>query len=485
MPAANESQLDRAMPQRRLSLFDTTSIIVGIIIGSGVYKAAPTIARCVPTPTALVAVWLAGGLFALVGSLCYAELATAFPQEGGDYAFLTRAYGRAVGFLFAWCELWVIRPGSIGALAFVFATYADQIVSLGSHASVLYAAGAVGLSSLINILGVTSGKWTQNVLTVAKVVGLLIVFAVGMSHVAPAAGPGVAAGTAKIDVARQTSPQQAPPADAPGEKPFEPDWALAMIFILYAYGGWNDMAYVGAEVRDPEKNVLRALLLGTVAVTLIYVVVNIAFLHALGLEGTRRTKVVAADVAALTGWPWAGPAISALVAISALGVVNGMIFTGGRIYYAMGTEHRLFSFLGIWSRRLGTPAWSLAVQCAIALAVVVYFGLSAEQLDKQTLEDGQDPFTKMVVFSLPLFWAFLFLVGVSLLWLRRREPNARRPFRVPFYPITPLVFCGACGWMEWKSATYALNNGTPEALWVLGAGIVVAIVNSIWDTASN
>lgn len=463
---------DAASPQRRLTLFDTTSIIVGIIIGSGIYKTAPLIAGCVPTPLSLVAVWLAGGLFALVGSLCYAELATAFPQEGGDYAFLTRAYGRPVGFLFAWCELWVIRPGSIGGMAFVFADYARELVDLGPRSPVVYAGGAVGLLSLVNIVGVSIGKWTQNVLTLAKVAGLLTVVAIGVSHVAPSPIPPKVGAPAPTATEPPTSSATEP---APVERvqPFKADWAFAMILILYAYGGWNDMAYVGAEVRDPEKNILRALLLGTAIVTLIYVLMNIAFLHALGLEGTRQAKVVAADVTKLA-WPWGAKAVSALVAISALGAMNGMIFTGGRIYYAMGTEHRLFGRLGTWSGRLGTPAWSLAVQGAITLAVVLYFGLSAQGA-------GTDAFEKMVNFALPLFWAFLLLVGLSLIWLRFRASHASRPFRVPLYPLTPLVFCAACGWMEWASVRHALNNGSPEALWVLAAGVVVAAINWVCE----
>ncbi|HEV3003791.1 MAG TPA: amino acid permease [Pirellulales bacterium] len=475
MKNAPEAPLDRALPQRRLTLFDTTSIIVGIIIGSAIYKTAPVIAGYVPTPTALLGVWLAGGLFAFVGSLCYAELATTFPLEGGDYAFLTRAYGRPLGFLFAWCELWVIRPGSIGAMAFVFADYAKEIVSLGNHSRVVYAAGAVVFLSLVSILGVTTGKWTQNVLTAAKVTGLLIVFAVGMSHVAPAPTSGHDAEAVETGETVATNAAELTTIDGPHE--FEPKWALAMIFILYAYGGWNDMAYVGAEVRNPERNILRALILGTAVVTLIYVLLNIAFLHALGIEGTRHAKVVAADVARLA-WPWGGTAVSALVAISALGAMNGMIFTGGRIYYAMGAEHRLFSLLGIWSRRLGTPACSLTVQGAITLAVVLYFGLSAGRL-------AEDAFDNMVNFALPLFWAFLLLVGISLLWLRDREPHTVRPFRVPFYPWIPMVFCGGCGCMVGASVVHAVEYGTPEALWVLAAGVVVAVVNWKWEGSDS
>jgi amino acid transporter len=383
-------------------------------------------------------------------------LAAACPAEGGDYAFLTKAYGRPIGFLFAWCELWVIRPGSIGGMAFAFGEYANELVSLGPHSIVLYAVGAIVLLSSINILGVASGKWTQNVLTAAKVAGLLTVITIGLTHT-----------SAKTHA-------QLP------DTPFKADWALAMILILYAYGGWNDMAYVGAEVRDPERNILRALLLGTATVTIIYVFLNMAFVRALGLEGFRAAKVVAADVTELAGWPWARAAVSALVAISALGAINGMILTGGRIYRAMGTEHRLFAMLGRWSSRLGTPAWSLAVQGLITLAVVCYFGIWTREPNRV---DRDDAFQRMVEFSLPLFWAFLLLVAISLFVLRRREPGILRPFLVPFYPFTPLVFCLACGWMEWTSLQRALIVGTPEALWVLAAGVIVAVFS--WARAKR
>ena len=178
-----------ALPERRLSLVDSTAMIVGIIIGSGLFETSPVIAANVPTASWLIGGWLLGALFALVGSLCYAELATAYPADGGDYVYLSRAFGRPVGFLFAWAQLWVIRPGSIGAMAYVFGRYATELYPLGVHSFTLYAAGAVLVISAINILGVREGKWTQNLLTAAKVLGLSIVVIVGLTHSAPPAAP--------------------------------------------------------------------------------------------------------------------------------------------------------------------------------------------------------------------------------------------------------------------------------------------------------
>ncbi len=169
-----------AAPRRSLSLFDATSIIVGIIIGAGIYEATPLIAANTGDLLSLIAVWLIGGLLAVIGALCYAELATTYPEDGGDYVYLKCAFGRRLAFVFAWCELWIVRPGSIGAMAFVFARYANQLVPLGtaSEAFAPYAAGAIILLTGINLVGVQEGKLTQNLLTAAKVIGLLSVFAV-------------------------------------------------------------------------------------------------------------------------------------------------------------------------------------------------------------------------------------------------------------------------------------------------------------------
>ena len=436
MAGANEHS--RSAPRRQLTLVDSTAIIVGIIIGSGVYKTAPMIAAAVPGPAALLLVWLAGGAFALVGSLCYAELATAMPHEGGDYVYLTRAYGRPVGFLFAWCELWMIRSGAIGSMAFVFADYVHKafgdLLPLGRHAPLVYAGGAIAMLTAVNVLGVTMGKWTQNILTLAKVLGLLAVVVVGFLYSAPAA-------TAKA--------------------PVEINWGVAMIMILYAYGGWNDMAYVGAEVRDPEKNIVCALVLGTVVVTLVYVLVNAAFVHALGMDGVRGANAVAADVVQLAWGETGKRGVSLLVAVSALGAINGMIFTGARIYYALGSEHRMFRPLGIWNARCDTPLGSILAQGGVALGLVVAFATNV---------DGKPSggFEKMVNVSFPPFWLFLLLVGVAVFRLRAREPDLYRPFRVPGYPLTPFLFCGGAAFMLWASVSHAYANWSREGLWAIG-----------------
>jgi len=452
----SEAATAAAAPVRQLTLFDSTCIIVGIIVGATIYESAPLIALTVGNTWQLIALWLAVGVLTLIGALCYVELGTAYPHEGGDYAYLTRAFGRRTGFVFAWVQLWVVRPGSIGAMAYVFATYAHKIVpfTLGSDRLTMaaWASAAIIVLTVLNILGIRTGKWTQNLLTALKVLGLLVIIAVAFFWAAPVG-------------AEAATGQQALPL------------VLGLIFVFYAFGGWNEMAYVGAEVRNPERNIYRALVLGTIATTLVYLLVNVAFVSALGFGGLQQSKAVAADVLKHATGRGGELAISLLICVSALGVVNGMLFTGSRIYYAMGREHRLYRWLGQWDQRSGTPVPSLVIQAVITLAVVLGFGLLTGGNATTT---ARGAFDKMVVFTTPVFWFFLLLVGAAVFVLRVREPDTRRPFRVPLYPLVPAIFCLSSAFMLYKSTAWAYENKSVEALWSIGI-LVAGIALSFYE----
>lgn len=502
-PSPAETPLLPAAPRRELSLFDSTCVIVGIIIGAGIYRSTPDIAGCVPSAGWLVAVWVFGGLFALVGAMCYAELASAYPKAGGDYVYLTRAYDRPLGFLFAWSELWVVRPGSLGAMAFAFAEYANRIwpQAEGETARMVglgYAIGAIGVLTAINALGVRQGKWTQNILTVAKFVGLMLVVVVGFSTRAPQPAnkdgtPAADQADARQDTAAHPDaanaaapktdafPQNAPAAPAPWVIPVlgwpvaAVDWSafgLAMILVLFTYGGWNEMGYIGAEVRHPERNIFRALMLGTTAVVAIYVLVNLAFVHAVGFEGVR-SKTVATDVLRLALGRGAEAAMAVLICVSALGVINGQIFTGARIYYAMGRDHALYSPLGHWNAKLDTPLVSLLVQAGVTIALVLGFGLSG------------DGFNRLVNFTAPPFWFFLFLVAISVLVFRAQEPDVPRPYRVFAYPVTPLLLGMGCLYMMYASVNWAIANRSGEAFWAIGILVLGVALSFVRDGVSS
>ena len=406
-------------PKRELSLFDSTSIIVGIIIGAGIYQMAPLIAQGAGSAWGVVAIWIVGGLLSLCGALSYAELATAYPLEGGDYVYLSKAYGRWAGFLFGWAQLTVVRPGDIVVMAFAFATYIraiyDPLAGYPGISQRLFAGVAVLVLTIINILGVTQGKWTQNLLTTVKALGLLAI--VGVAILSPG-------GTREVAEV--------------GGFPL----VLAFIFVLFVYGGWNEMAYVAAEVKNPRRNIVRALVAGTVAVIALYLLINGAFLYTLGYDRLATSKAVASETVA-TVFPTIGSRlVSALICISALGAVNGLIFTGARISYALGENHQLFRKLGYWSPRTGTPVPALALQGLIAVSLILIFG----------------DFIDAILYTAAAVYTFYLGTSFSVIVLRWKEPNTERPYKVTGYPVTSLIFSAVCAFLVYKALTYAAEN---------------------------
>jgi amino acid transporter len=424
-------------PRKELSLFDSTCIIVGIIIGAGIYQMAPDIAKGAGSWWGVLLLWIVGGLLSLCGAICYAELATAYPKEGGDYIYLSRAYGKWAGFLFGWAQLTVVRPGDIAVMAFAFATYGraiwDPLVGHPAYSQRLFAVAATVILTVINIHGVKEGKWTQNLLTVIKAIGLLAIVGVAVF------GP-------KQEAAEVTF----------NSLPL----SLALIFVLFTYGGWNEMAYVAAEVKNPHRNIVRALVLGTGAVILLYVLINGAFLYTLSYKGLATSEAVANDAIATIFPKIGGRLISALVCISALGAVNGLIFTGARISYAMGAEHRTFKVLGKWHERTGTPAWALLVQGLIAVSLILVFG----------------SFIDTILYTAAAVYAFYLGTSLAVIVLRFKEPHVERPYRVTGYPVTTLIFSAVCALLIYSCVSYALATkrlSIVVLMSVLAVGMVI------------
>ena len=438
----------RVAPRKELSFFDSTCIIVGIIIGAGIYQMAPDIAKGAHCWWGVLAIWVAGGLLSLCGALGYAELASAYPKEGGDYVYLSRAYGKWAGYLFGWIQLTTVRPGDIAVMAFAFATYArtiyDALPGLGEAASMrIYAAAATVILTAINIVGVKEGKWTQNILTTIKALGLLAIAAAAL------VGPQKAAPAAKVDPIPTS---------------------LALIFVLFVYGGWNEMAYVAAEVKDSRRNIVRALVLGTVAVMVLYLLLNGAFLHTLGYSGMAASKAVATDSISAVFPKTASKLISALVCISALGAVNGLIFTGARISYALGADHRLFGALGRWHQKTGTPVWALLIQGIIAMSLIVLLG----------------SFIDTILYTAAAVYSFYLATSLSVIVLRFKEPHIERPYKVTGYPVTVLIFCIVCGFLIYSTVTYALANkpvGLLVSSCVLLAGLPIYWLSGLRNSA--
>jgi APA family basic amino acid/polyamine antiporter len=402
-------------PRRVLSLFDTTNLIVGIIVGAGIFVAAPVVARGIGSGVGVLALWLVGGLLSFCGAVGYAELATTYPEQGGDYVYLTKAYGRWAGFLFGWLQTLVVRPGDIAVMAFVFATYAENLVGLRWIGKPVLAAAAVAVLTAVNVAGVRSGVRTQNVLTVAKVVGVSLIIVVAVL------GPGAEAAPVE-----ELSPEQPVPL------------AIALVLVLFSFGGWNETAFVAAEVREPRRNIVRAMVLGMAVVTVIYLAVNAAFLHVLGFHGLASSEAVAAETVASVFPEAAASMVGALICLCALGAVNGLVFAGARIAYAVGRDHRLFGTLGRWSERTGTPIRALILQGSLSVVLILVLG----------------SFIDTVMYTAAAVYLFYLATSVAVIVLRFRDRSAPRAYKATGYPVTTVVFCLVCMFLIVASVQY-------------------------------
>jgi len=430
-------------PSKRLSPFSAIAIIVGIVIGAGIFKTPSMVAGVTGDAGWLLVAWLAGGLISLAGALCYAELATTYPHAGGDYHFLARAFGKPISFLYAWAKAMVINTGSIALLAFVFGDYMSKALNLGPYSTAIWAIGVVLVLTIVNLIGISAASWVQTLLTLTEVFGLILVAVAGFYVASDApASPAYFSSTPSLGM-----------------------FGLAMVFVLLTYGGWNEAAYISAEVHGGRRAIVPVIVISIFVLTIIYVVVNFALLSGLGLKGLASSNAAAADLIGRAFGPAGERVLGVFVAIAALTSINATMIVGARTNYALGKDWPALSFMGHWEGGRGAPTRALWVQSAISLVLVI-FGLW------QT-----DGFSAMVEFTAPVFWFFLFLVGVSLFVMRVKDPSADRPFKVPFYPLTPILFCLTCAYLTYSSITYAASkNAVDVSLWVMALGIVALLL---------
>jgi basic amino acid/polyamine antiporter, APA family len=413
-------------------------ITVGIVIGAGIFQTPTLVAGNSGSASLMIGAWILGGVLSLVGALTYAELATAYPSAGGDYTFLTRAFGKHVSFLFAWARSTVIVTGSIALLGFILGDYLTRLWSLGTHSSEIYAAIAVVVLTAINLAGLKSSAKMQNVLTAVEVGGVLLVAFAGLTLGADARAP--AAATNSSGGA----------------------FGLAMVFVLLTYGGWNEVAYVSAEVRGGPRAMVRALVLSIGVITLAYVLFVSAVTYGLGFEALQKSEAVGIQVMEAAFGERGGQLLGVLVAISALTSMNSSMIVGARSNYAVANDWPIFGFMGGWRGERNLPFAGFLIQAAIALALI---GFGA--IEKRG-------FSTMVEFTAPVFWFFFMLTGISLFVLRWREPAVPRPFKVPLYPLLPLIFVATCAYLLYSSVTYAQSQHAGYiALAVMASGVVV------------
>ena len=334
-----------AKPRETLSIADATAIIVGMMVGIGIFKTPSIVAASAGSEGMLILFWLAGGIASFIGALCYAELTSAYPHAGGDYHYLSKAFGPTPAFFYGWGRLSVIQTGSIVMVAFIIGDYASEILFLGPYSTSLYAAAAVVALTALNVAGLRQSKVTQKALIGLIVLGLAGIavcgFWLGEPRSAATAGPLI------------------PESAALG---------TAMIFVLLTYGGWNEAAFLSAEVKSPRKNMVKVLLLSIAVVTVIYAVVNLALLNGLGLSDMASSSAVMADLMRRAVGDGGARFVSFLILLACLSTMNAAVITGARTAYAVGRDHPVLGFLGRWHGRKHTPVNALLFQGCGAFA---------------------------------------------------------------------------------------------------------------------
>lgn len=426
---------EQGRPLQVFSNFNAIAVVIGIVVGIGIFRLPSMVAQNAASGWHFIGFWVAGGVISILGALCYAELATAKPDAGGEYHFLREAYGSTISFLFSWGRMTVIQTGSIALAAFILGDYASSIYRLGPYSSAIYAGGTVILLTGLNILGTQPSKNAQSLMT-----GLIVFILVSAGIL------GLLNGT-----------QLSPPSSTGS---VSSSAGAAMIFVLLTYGGWNEGVYLSAELKNVRRNMSRVLLLGLLGITTIYVLINGAYLQVLGLETLRTSDTIGVDLSNQILGAEGAYIMAVVVIISALSTVNATIITGARTNYALGRDFAPFRYIGKWNGSFNAPINALLLQGLIALGLVLLGSYTQEAV------------STMVDYTAPVFWFFILLTTISLFIFRRREGKPAETFSVPFYPLTPLLFILACLYLLFSSIMFT-GFGALVGIGILGLGVPV------------
>jgi APA family basic amino acid/polyamine antiporter len=415
-------------PLRVLSVFDAAMLVVGSVVGAGIFLVGGFVAESVRSPLGFLGVWVAGGAFALSGALCNAELGALFPRGGGEYVYLRESFGAGLGFLSGWTSFWIGFPGSIATLGAGFGRGVAQLLGLPPGAENAIGLVTVLLLTAVNVFGLRSGRWTWNVLSVAKLAAFAAALVLGLAF-------GAGRGAHFHPFVAAESPK---------------GLAIALVPIYFAYSGWNAATYVAGEMRDPRKDLGRALALGTTVCTVLYLLVNTGFLNALGLEAMRDSKNLAGSAAAATFGSGVGSLVTLLVVLAVLSSLQATIVVGPRIYHAMAEDGLFPARLARLSPKTHVPTDALVVQGVVSSALL--------------LSGKFETLLNFTTFALCLF-SIICVLAVPV--LRFTRPDVPRPFKTPGYPLTPALFAIGNGWV----LINLLTSGAKEA--IAGAGIVL------------
>jgi len=423
-------------PARRLRAGDVALLIVGIMIGAGIFRVPADIAAATGDGAVMLGLWVVGGGAALAGAFCYAELASRYPGIGGEYHFLRLAFGPRLSAWFVWARLAVIQTGSIAAVAFVAG---DQMRILWPDGPppAFWAIVSVVFVTATALVHLEMTRRLQQILVAVVILSLLAVMVAALW---------MPAGAVVTD---------AVPIPAGG------GIGMALVFVMLAYGGWNEAAYLSAEVKDGRRSMVVALVGGILLVAVLYLAFNAALLHALGVDGLAANPAPAAVLVQAAFGTAAGAMIALAAIAAALSTINATAITGARAICALGQDMPLIARLGAWDGGRSVPVAALLAQGGVALALTLYAA---------TARDG---FAAMVAFGAPVFWLFLSLTAVSLFVLRSKYPD-REGFRAP--PFLPLVFLAACLFMLWSGVDYARHMWTEGGRAAGLLGIILLLV---------
>jgi len=423
---------------RKLNLLDATLIVIGIVIGSGIFLLPNVIARSLPSGPAMLAVWAAAGVLSYFGALAYAELGAMMPATGGQYVYLREAFGPGCAFLSGWVFLLAVVPGGMSFLAVSFSIYLAHFVPLSPALREIVALALLVVLSAANYIGVKEGAWIQRIFTSLKIAGLLLL--IGAAALAPHTGGAPA------------SPSHAISYRGIG---------YALTACLMAYNGWSYVSFVAGEIKDPARNLPRAMTLGMAAVAALYLCANTAYLNVMTVPEIAATERVGAAVAARSMGPLGASLLSAVVLLSIVGAINGNILTGARIPFAQAQDGVFFARFGRIHPRFETPAFAIVAQTAWTCLLVV-----------------TGSYETLFAYAMLSSWIF-YSLGVAAVWvLRRKAPHAPRPYRMWGYPFTMWAFLLVSGWYMVDAI---VNQPKPSliALAICAAGIPLYV---FWRT---
>jgi APA family basic amino acid/polyamine antiporter len=391
---------------RRLTLFDATMIVISGIIGSGIFINPYVVAQAVHTPVLILGVWIAGGVIALFGAFVFAELSTVVPRVGGQYAFFREAFHPLVAFLHGWSLLLIVQSAATAAVAVALGQYTGRLIDMPSGGGkALAVAMMLGLAGF-HALGIKPGAVLINAITFTKTLALVVLIA-GAFFVTRESGlvlePAVPAGWSGL--------------------PLLSAFFAGLVPAMFAYGGWQNLNFVAEEVKEPQRNLPRAILIGVACVIAVYVGVNVAYVHVLGAPGLAATQTPAADLAERLAGPWGGRAVSLLIVVSTFGFLNLALLSAPRVYYAMAADGLFFRSLAKLSPRFHAPTAAILLQGGLAAAFALL-----------------NTYDRLLSYAVFADWIFFALAGVALIVFRRERPDAPRPYPAPFYPLVPLLF---------------------------------------------